>query len=342
MKRALLTLGLALILPFASADAVSDFLKVRKTNKLNGVVGPSAINTLIGTKVFEIKANIKGIVRIGDDSAILLENVDGSSLTIRSKTLPAWLVEGGAQSVRFIVKASRPEEYAELQATLLAAIPEVSIQPHDVKARSSAPANTKSSASNDPNNPLYGSIGRRGSKIESRGGTASSRYPRGTVVSPEEAVAPYADFIQSRNRRMGREEAEKIATLVIKFSLDYNLDARLIMAMAMAESNFNPGATSHAGAQGLLQLMPGTAAGLGVRNSYDVTQNVLGAVKLMAGHLAKYEKQTGGDPEQTLILALAAYNAGGGAVKKHGGVPPYRETQNYVRKVKAVFDALRS
>jgi len=340
MKRALLILGLALAIPFAAADAVTDFLKVRKTNKLNGVVGPAAINSLIGTKVFEIKAEIKGIVRIGEDSAILLENVDGSSLTIRSKTLPAWIIEGGAQSIRLIVKASRPEEYAELQTTLLAAIPEIKIQPHDVKAAPAA-TNTKTpSSNNDPNNPLYGSIGRGGSKVESRG-TASSRYPRGKTVSPEEAVKPYADFIQSRNKKLAYADCQQIAALVIKFSLDYDLDARLIMAMAMTESNFNPGATSHAGAQGLLQLMPGTAAGLGVRNSYDVTQNVLGAVKLMAGHLKKYEKQTGGDPEQTLTLALAAYNAGGGAVKRHGGVPPYRETQNYVRKVRAIYDAMR-
>lgn len=338
MKRALLSLSLAFLIPFAAADAVSDFLKVRKANKLSGTVGTDALNSLIGSKVFEIKASIKGVVRIGDDCALLLENVDGSSLMIRSKSLPDWIVDGGAQTVRLIVNASRPQEYAELQASLLAAVPEARIQPHDVKPAPTAPPSTSKSTTSSTSkgtSGLYGQIGKRGTKLESRsGGTRGGS--RGSVT-PQEALPEYAAFIKNYNKRLKDETCYQIAESVINFSVQYGLDARLIMAIAIAESGFNPNATSHAGAQGLLQLMPGTAAGLGVRNSYDIQQNVFGAVKLMAGHLQKYHKQTGGDPEQTLILALAAYNAGGGAVKKHGGVPPYKETQNYVRKVVNVY-----
>lgn len=340
MKRALLSfLGLALMVTGAYADAVTDFIKVRKTQKLTSTVSTDALNSLIGTKTFEIRATIKGVVRIGSDCALLLENVDGSSLMIRSKALPDWIVDGGAQAVRLIVTASRPQEYAELQANLLAAVPEARILPYDVKPGAATTTAKTTSKTNSSKAPLFGNIGRGGTKLESRGG--APRGPRKTV-SAQEALPEYAAFIKNYNKKLADAKCYEIAESVIKFSVQYGLDARLIMAIAIAESGFNPNATSHAGAQGLLQLMPGTAAGLGVRNSYDVTDNVFGAVKLMKGHLEKYHKQTNGDPEQTLILALAAYNAGGGAVKKHGGVPPYKETQNYVRKVVGIYYQLAS
>ncbi|MCB8931914.1 MAG: lytic transglycosylase domain-containing protein [Chthonomonadaceae bacterium] len=113
------------------------------------------------------------------------------------------------------------------------------------------------------------------------------------------------------------------------------------MAMLMVESGFDPGATSRTGAMGLGQLMPGTARGMGVGNPYDSIENLYGTVRLIRGHLDKYGKQTGNAGSyESLVLALAAYNAGGGAVARHGGVPPYRETQNYIRKVIALYERL--
>lgn len=97
----------------------------------------------------------------------------------------------------------------------------------------------------------------------------------------------------------------------------------LLEAVAKHESGFDPRAVSPAGAQGLMQLMPGTAQGLGV-NAFDPVQAVDGAAQLLAGHLRKFG---------SVDLALAAYNAGPGAVQRHGGVPPYKETQNYVRRI---------
>ena len=105
----------------------------------------------------------------------------------------------------------------------------------------------------------------------------------------------------------------------------YGVPADLLASVAKHESGFNPRAVSHAGAQGLMQLMPGTARGLGV-DPFDPAQAVDGAARLLAGHLNKYG---------SLDLALAAYNAGPGAVDRHGGVPPYRETQTYVRRILA-------
>ncbi len=104
----------------------------------------------------------------------------------------------------------------------------------------------------------------------------------------------------------------------------YNVDPSLLSAIAETESNYNQSAVSSAGAVGIMQLMPDTAASLGV-NPYDARQNVEGGAKYLHGLLETF----GGDVRK----AVAAYNAGPNAVKEYNGVPPYKETQNYVDKV---------
>jgi peptidoglycan DL-endopeptidase CwlO len=112
----------------------------------------------------------------------------------------------------------------------------------------------------------------------------------------------------------------------------YGLPASLLAAVAKVESGYNPSAVSPAGARGLMQIMPGTASGLGV-NPMDPAQAIDGAARLLSGHLREFG---------SLPLALAAYNAGGGAVHKYGGIPPYAETQAYVGKVQAAMAAFGS
>jgi Transglycosylase SLT domain/Domain of unknown function (DUF4124) len=111
----------------------------------------------------------------------------------------------------------------------------------------------------------------------------------------------------------------------------YGVDTRLVEAIVQTESAGNPTAVSPKGARGLMQLMPERAALLGVRNSFDPSQNMDGGVR----HVRDLLQGFGGD----VTLALAAYNAGEAAVRSYGGVPPFAETREYVRRVRALYDA---
>ena len=114
-------------------------------------------------------------------------------------------------------------------------------------------------------------------------------------------------------------------------SKTYGVDIKLLKAIAKQESNFNANATSKSGAMGIMQLMPFTAKELGIDDAYDAKSNIMGGAKLIAKLLDKY------DGNKT--LALAAYNAGSSNVDKYGGVPPFNETQNYVRKVLSYYNS---
>lgn len=111
----------------------------------------------------------------------------------------------------------------------------------------------------------------------------------------------------------------------------YGVDAKFLKAIAKCESDFSTECTSHSGAMGIMQLMPQTAASLGVTNAYDPYQNIMGGARYISEKLAQYN----GDKS----LALAAYNAGSGNVAKYGGIPPFKETQNYVAKVMAYYNS---
>jgi soluble lytic murein transglycosylase-like protein len=120
-----------------------------------------------------------------------------------------------------------------------------------------------------------------------------------------------------------------VRELVRQVSLEHGLDPKLVDAVVRVESGYDPGAVSHRGAMGLMQLMPETAIRLGVADPFDPEQNVRGGVREFARLVDVYRGN--------LQYALAAYNAGEGAVARYRGVPPYNETRNYVSQILSIY-----
>ena len=158
-------------------------------------------------------------------------------------------------------------------------------------------------------------------------GTASfsDRPPKGQTYE----VLSYKCFACDVNSKIDwysiRLYPEKFASTIEQAAQQYGVDPALVRAVIHAESAFRPGVKSHVGAVGLMQLMPGTAADLGVEDRYDPYQNIDGGVRYLSQMLLQFDGDT--------RLATAAYNAGPGAVRRHGGIPPYAETQAYVERV---------
>lgn len=160
-----------------------------------------------------------------------------------------------------------------------------------------------------------------------------------TNINSVSNIINTADYESKRNKVNQTGNETFSSYLNVEKSLDdifeqaskkYNVPLNLLKAIGKAESDFNPNAVSKAGARGVMQLMPGTAKDLGVTDAFDPEQNIMGGSKYISDLLKKYDGDT--------KLALAAYNAGMGNVKKYGGIPPFKETQNYVVKVMKYMD----
>ena len=139
---------------------------------------------------------------------------------------------------------------------------------------------------------------------------------------PPVIAAPVAPQTSNRTAKL---TAVDLREMLARAGTEHNLDVDLLASVVKAESDGNARAVSHAGARGLMQLMPGTAAGLGVQDSFQPEQNVRGGSTYLDALLTRYH--------DNLALALAAYNAGPEAVDKYHGIPPYNETRAYVARV---------
>jgi soluble lytic murein transglycosylase-like protein len=145
-------------------------------------------------------------------------------------------------------------------------------------------------------------------------------------------AAPLAQFTETTvYRSVYRRQARKldITPMIEKYAQKFNLDPWMLRGVIEVESAFRPHATSCAGAGGLMQLMPGTASYLGCRDRYDPEQNIAAGARYLRQMLNRFD--------QNYDLAIAAYNAGPGNVERYGGIPPFAETQNYVRKVRKAW-----
>ncbi len=149
---------------------------------------------------------------------------------------------------------------------------------------------------------------------------------RSNILKAQTALANSTAYIPSDKTEL----MELINTAIDNASAKYGVDKNLIRAVMKQESSFNPTSISSSGAQGLMQLMPGTAASLGVTDPFNIVQNINGGALYLRDQLSNFK----GD----ISLALAAYNAGPNSVIKYDGIPPYAETQNYVQKVTEYYN----
>lgn len=147
--------------------------------------------------------------------------------------------------------------------------------------------------------------------------TPAVSYP----ITPNSSAA--SKFSDTWNQRL--KVPSDLNTIFEEAAKKYQVPSVLLKAVAKAESDFNADAVSRSGAQGIMQLMPATAKSLGVTNAFDARQNIMGGAKYLSDMLKKYDGNT--------KLALAAYNAGANNVDKYQGIPPFKETKNYVVKV---------
>ncbi len=199
-------------------------------------------------------------------------------------------------------------------------------------------------ATNEPQNPLdaiYPNNGRINTPSFEKILKSTTKSNFGTLLIDPQLKKVNADIINQSNYNSAIQQAasvqantkttskSQILNIVNQIAEKHGVDEKLVQALIKQESGFNPKAKSKAGAMGLMQLMPLTAKNLGVQDPYNIVQNVEGGVKYLKSMLNKYNGN--------VILALAAYNAGPGAVDKYDGVPPYKETQNYVKNILANY-----
>jgi hypothetical protein len=333
MRFSVTAIALTVLAVSVPAQSVTDYVKLRTLQHIVQPCPCQKLDRLIGSKVLELQGVVQGSFKSEDTVSLILKRTDGDSQTLTCPTAPPDWVLNGDVAVRALVKATRSAADGPLVCTVISVAPEDPIRRIDdaywkKEAAKKPPARSKPLASRSGSGALYGWIGKA--------------RPRREWVLPASKVTPiYAGFIQRENPRLSDAKAMEIARAVVGFSVHYGLDARLVMAVLMVESDFDPNSTnSKSGAMGIGQLMPGTADWMGVRNAYDATDNLYGSIKLLRTHLDQYYTQTRGDGASALVLALAAYNAGIGAVKKYGGVPPYRETQAYVARVITIYNRL--
>lgn len=167
---------------------------------------------------------------------------------------------------------------------------------------------------------LYNYMNRILSEIQTKTGYQTAQTKNYSSVNGQS----FYDTFKNTSQKLGAPAS--MDSIFEEAAQAYNVPLALLKAVGKAESGFNANAVSPAGAQGVMQLMPATAQALGVEDPFDARSNIMGGAKYIAEKLNQYN----GDIE----LALAAYNAGSGNVSKYGGVPPFEETINYIKRIK--------
>lgn len=327
-----------------AAQTTADYLKLRNEQHIVQPTSGQKLDQIVGPSVVEVQGVVQGFLGAGKLTSLIVKRDDNDNLIVQCQGDPPEWLGNGEVPARLLVRVYRGSKFDELAAVLLCAAREDDIAKIDAAYWRSEAAKAKVEKQAAATRKSYDSAS-RGSEPEMVGWIGRGHRESAAGLSANRIQVAYRDFVLERNHSLSLKTADQIAQSVIEFSNLYGVDARLVMAVIICESDFRPMSTSHSGAMGLGQLMPGTALWMGVHNPYDLRDNLYGMIKLLRTHMDQFHVDTypfGSEGySQALQKVLGAYNAGEGAVRRYGGVPPYRETQAYVRNVINTYLQLR-
>lgn len=346
MSLAVAMAGFGMITPAAHAASNAEYLATRAKTKLTTLASTQHLNAQLPAmsgQVVELQGTINGVINGDDGTGYLLRVDEDQTLFLHAKKTDSDLMVGN--QVRVMVRPQVqgvPETVAVTKnATELTRADFATLRLEDPSGTTNDPF---AGVPNPGVVPMPEPVITRKAPALQEADTmavAESQLPylydgtknRRQVDDDSDVlyngrqsadVQRLAECIRNYNSNISDGLANKIAYHIADKSERYGVDPWLTYSLVAQESRFNPNAVSPVGAQGLGQLMPGTAASLGIDDPFDIEQNLDGAVRYLSQQLRSFGKCS---------LALAAYNAGPGNVRKYGGVPPFRETQHYVKVI---------
>jgi len=340
------SLALSLVPLGAHAATVDDYLALRRKLAYDRALTYAAVTadwTAHSGAVFEVRGRLNGYIESGKGLTFMLslEGGDAAALTAPPADAPL-VMRSTSTSLRALVRvgATAAGNVAPLETLAIASDAEVTY-----RERVAMEAEQRREAARRRSASRHVSAG-AGLRLRPIGGAAAglSQMARLYLTPEAQSIYPaYYRFIANHNKRLTPREVDSIAVSILYFAERHRVDPRLIVAMIIAESDFDPRSTSNKGAMGLGQIMPDEAKSFGLRNPYDPVENVRASVNMLRMKLDMFREKGVPEGQMTMgqiALAMAAYNAGAGAVKKYGGVPPYRETQRYVQRVITLYKSL--
>ncbi len=357
IKRLIPTVVAVFILAGSSAFGSTPSHYVGLAKKFHAISGVSASNLQndpqdFANKVVDLKGTVVGQTGISNDLMLILSCAGGSSLIINhvKSSEATVLTQAGDASVRVLARVvvssgSNQPELDDIAIALDSAVSKVELARSQRQAELHREALLRQRILNSSQQPARGSVHRLAMGISGNALAQLQFYSAALDERTRPLFAPYFQFIATRNGRLDDQTVGKITYYLLKYSEMYAVDPRLVVAMIIAESDFDPQSTSSTGAAGLGQLMPGTGKMLGLSNPYDIEQNLDGSIRYLKTRLEKFANAAAPDgsmTDQQIKLCMAAYNAGVSAVIKYGGVPPFHETQTYVRRVLSYYHQLCS
>jgi len=345
----------------AGASSASQYAALRQKLHCNRHLSYTAVQSDPETnadKVLELRGTVNGVSETDKSVTIILTLPDKQTPTLDLPLSEATLLRDTTlPRISLLVQVASSNIGNQVSLKVLSAVRTDEIEAYDAQSTAKdRTAQRRAEQTRRANERWHQEVlrsgPRNGSKLSSRGGLSRpdvsippitgqiADYQRALGARVRDCFPYYYDFIARHNRKLDGHSAAQIAYYLLAFADKYDVDPRLVTAMIVAESDFDPRSTSSAGAMGLGQLMPNEAKELGLNNPYDIQQNLKGSVHFLRARLDNFSSSAapgGALSFEQIRLALAAYNAGVGAVKKYHGIPPYRETQGYVKRIEKLY-----